>query len=395
LGYKEEDVGGDCTICGDKCPCYCNALCQVRPPSKRIAAEWIVSPPRYRKNPERLIPRLIHQTWFEVVSPEKYPNMSRLIESFRKSGWEYEFYDDDRAAKFLSAHFPSAVREAYDSLIPGAFKADLFRYCVLLIRGGLYADMDILLESNLDESIPPDVGFLTAQDSPGEKIGHRSCLWNGLMAVAPAHPVLAQTIQTVVNNIRNRYTSVDYDDMLCPNPVLSVSHTVDTLFTCGPCILGASLNDVLRRHRQTGFDYGEIDIFATEKNEVISNSAAYASSDYLSLIEPDDPRWLIPGKTILLKQNKADMGSHRFTATDKNLIVAVTDMPEYDDRPKSIQHYSKSHVKFGVYGLSKLYHDQNRANEEVLIRIDGSNPLLRVENTNNLMAGTSQFLSSS
>ena len=238
MGYKDGDDGGDCVVCHDKCPCYCDALCKVRPPPKRLVAEWLVTTPRYRKNPERIIPRIIHQTWFEPVTKEKYPNMSRLIESFRKSGWEYEFYNDDKAAQFLSAHFPPPVREAYDALIPGAFKADLFRYCVLLIRGGLYADMDILLESNLDLSIPPDVGFLTSQDSPGETIGHRSCLWNGLMAVAPGHPVLAQTIQTVVNNIRNRFTSVDYDDMLCPNPVLSVSHTVDTLFTCGPCIIG-------------------------------------------------------------------------------------------------------------------------------------------------------------
>ena len=155
--------------------------------------------------------------------------MSRLIESFRQSGWEYQFYDDDQAAQFLSAHFPPQVREAYDAILPGAFKADLFRYCVLLIRGGVYADMDILLETNLERAIDPDIGFLVPQDSPGETIGARSCLWNGLMAVAPGHPFMLQTIQNVVNNVRNRFTSVDYDDMLCPNPVLSVSHTVDTV----------------------------------------------------------------------------------------------------------------------------------------------------------------------
>jgi hypothetical protein len=41
------------------------------------------------------------------------------------------------------------------------------------------------------------------------------------------------------------FTSVDYDDMLCPNPVLSVLHSVDMLFTCGPCILGAAINTVI------------------------------------------------------------------------------------------------------------------------------------------------------
>jgi mannosyltransferase OCH1-like enzyme len=368
LGYKEGDEGGDCRVCEDKCPCYCKALCSIRPPPKRLAAIWEVTPPRFRIDPSRLIPRVIHQTWFEPVTKEAYPNMSRLIESFRQSGWEYEFYDDDKAAQFLSAHFPPQVREAYDSIIPGAFKADLFRYCVLLIRGGVYADMDILLESNLEQAVDGSIGFMTAQDSPGETIGHRSCLWNGLMAAAPGHVFLAQTIQNVVNNVRNRFTSVDYDDMLCPNPVLSVSHTVDTLFTCGPCILGASLNDVLKRHRQTGFDFGEIDLYEAERKRHASANSSSSKRIPVS-VDQSDPRLMIPGRSLLLRQNKEDMGSHRFTNAAANLIVAATDMPEYDDRPKSLEHYSKSHVKFGVYGLSKLYTNNNRANEEIRIRV--------------------------
>jgi Glycosyltransferase sugar-binding region containing DXD motif len=371
LGYKEDDEGGDCNVCAEKCPCYCKALCSIRPPPKRLAAVWDVTMPRYRKDPSRLIPRVIHQTWFEPVTKEAYPNMSRLIESFRQSGWEYEFYDDDKAAQFLYAHFPPEVREAYDALIPGAFKADLFRYCVLLIRGGVYADMDILLESNLEQAVDGSIGFMTAQDSPGETIGHRSCLWNGLMASAPGHVFLAQTIQNVVNNVRNRFTSVDYDDMLCPNPVLSVSHTVDTLYTCGPCILGASLNDVLKRHRQTGFRYGDVDLYETERKRHATANDDNSKPIPIS-VDPSDPRLLIPGRTLLLCQNKEDMGSHRFTHATANLIVAATDMPEYDDRPKSIEHYSKSHVKFGVYGLTKLYTNNNRANEEIRIRVNDS-----------------------
>jgi len=64
-------------------------------------------------------------------------------------------------------------------LIPGAFKADLFRYCALLIHGGVYADVDIILESNLDQAIPPDVGFAVPMDEP------QACLWQGFIAAAP------------------------------------------------------------------------------------------------------------------------------------------------------------------------------------------------------------------
>ena len=385
---------GDCHECEEACGCFCKALCIIRPPPKTVTQIWTVSPPTYRKDPHRLIPRIIHQvrserererereraqfvcvcvcfastnhscltptfcaqTWFEPVSKEKYPNMSRLIESWRRSGWEYNFYDDATAGDFLAQHFPPEVLEAYNAILPGAFKADLFRYCVLLIRGGVYADMDVLLTTQLDSLLEGNVGFMVPMDEPGIKVGHRSCLWNGLLAVAPGHPFLARTIEMVVNNIRNRYTSVDYDDMLCPNPVLSVSHTVDTLFTCGPCILGAAMNQVLHRHPQSEWELGDVDLWGASEN---GNSNK----------NKKDLRHFIPGRTVILQQNKQDMGAHRFTWVERNVMVASTDMPDYDDRPPTKQHYSKTHEKVGVYGLRNLYKDQRKANELIDIQI--------------------------
>jgi hypothetical protein len=298
--------------------------------------------------------------------------MSRLIESWKRSGWEYTFYDDASAATFLSEHFPPQVRDAYDTILPGAFKADLFRYCVLLIKGGIYADMDVLLESNLDAVLESDVGFLVPMDEPGSAVGHRSCLWNGLLAVAPGHPFMARTIQRVVNNIRNRFTSVDYDDMLCPNPVLSVSHTVDTLFTCGPCILGAAMNEVLGRHMQTEWELGEVNVWNANDNDGgasgdVAPTATFGGVGGDADTGDEDPRHAIPGRTVILAQNKQDMGAHRFTWASRNMMVAATDMPDYDDRPPTKQHYSRTHEKTGVYGLRNLYKDNVKANEEIRI----------------------------
>ena len=160
------------------------------------------------------------------------PNFSRLTESWKQTNWEYRFYDDAQAAAFISTHFPEEVREAYDTLLPGAFKADLFRYCVLFIIGGVYADVDVLLESKLDLAIDNDVGFIAPLDSPGKKSGHQICLWNGLLGSAPGHPFLAAVIETVVNNVRNRFTSVDVMHSMCPGEIdFYVSYRYDILFT--------------------------------------------------------------------------------------------------------------------------------------------------------------------
>ena len=341
--------GANCQTCATQCACYCKALCKERPDPKHVAKTISVSPPRFARDPNRLVPRIIHQTYYEELTPDKYPNMSRMIESFKQSGWEYRFYSDEEAQNFLSTHFPPEVREAYDTLRPGAFKADLFRYCALLIYGGVYADVDIILESNLDASVPPDVGFMVPVDEPGIEAQLRMCVWNGLIASAPAHPFLAHVIETVVNQIRNRYTSVDVDDTFCPDPELSVLHAFDTLFTAGPCALGASINRVLGRKGQTSFEAGELTAVASKSDLVL------------------------PGRTIILHQNKWDMGGHRFTLLDQNLVVAATDLPDSDDRVSEAntvgtankkEHYSKTHASIGIYGLEHLYQEPEPGNNK-------------------------------
>ena len=258
--------------------------------------------------------------------------------------------------------------QAYDAIIPGAFKADLFRYCALLIYGGVYADMDVMLESNLDATISGDIGFMVPMDEPGTPVDQRMCLWNGFIASAPGHPFLARVIETVVNNVRNRFTSVDVDSLLCPNPELSISHAFDTLFTAGPCMLGSAVNFVLRKHLQTPYEPGDLDIH-DEGSETDVNPLVLKASDVRSQI---------PGRTIILNQNKEDMGAHRFTWLEKNLVVAGTDFPDYDDRENledgsEHTHYSKTHVRIGIYGLENLYTDNFLANEEIRIIVNSQN----------------------
>lgn len=197
---------------------------------------------------------------------------------------------------------------------------------------------------------------------PGRSTNAGSCLWNGFLAASPGHPFLARTIQIVVNSIRNRLTSVDIDDMLCPDkihhrfPDLDLSHSFDLLYLTGPCILGGAMNDVLGRHMQTHIAPGEIDIWNTTASESIG-----------------DDLHLIPGRTIILSQNKSDMGAHRFTFLERNLLVAATDMPEYDDR-QDIKHYSdsKKEKMQPLFGTKDVYRDFVPAHETVSIIIGPS-----------------------
>jgi hypothetical protein len=210
---------------------------------------------------DRLIPRIVHQTWREPITKEHYPNWSVFQESFQQEGYEYRFYSDSEARDILANSFPPEVVSAYDDLLPGAFKADLFRYCILLLHGGVYADIDILMTSKLDDVIQNDTGFMIPLDKqPFSNENKTLCLWNGFMAIAPGHPYMAKVIENVVNAVRNRFTYVDYAKMVtCPFQAdANEMKTWVFLFATGPCMLGLTVNQVLGRHEQSTFLLGEL-----------------------------------------------------------------------------------------------------------------------------------------
>jgi hypothetical protein len=205
------------------------------------------------------------------------------------------------------------------------------------------------------------------------------CLWNGFIAAAPGHPVLAKAIETIVNQVRNRFTSVDVDATFCPNPELSVLHAYDTLFTAGPCLLGSTVNRVFGRHGQTSFEAGEINPWDDpHQREMALRGTSFVlgtSRAGASLNSAGAAALRIPGRTVILQQNKWDMGAHRFTLLERNLVVSATDLPDSNDRENletttgSTEHYSKTHAKVGVYGLEGLYVDLNKANEDIRIYV--------------------------
>jgi mannosyltransferase OCH1-like enzyme len=90
---------------------------------------------------KKQIPLNIFQTWH---TKKQIPiKMYNAIQSIRLNNPEFKYYlfDDNDSREFIKKNFKSEVLYAYDSLIPGAYKADLWRYCVLYIAGGIYIDI--------------------------------------------------------------------------------------------------------------------------------------------------------------------------------------------------------------------------------------------------------------
>jgi hypothetical protein len=230
------------------------------------------------------------------------------------------------------------------------------------------------------------------QPKPGKPVHHQMCLWNGLIAAAPGHPFLAKAIETIVNQVRNRFTSVDIDETFCEyhddrdkikSPELSLLHAYDTLFTAGPCLLGSSINRVLGRPGQTSFHPGEIKgIWDSKNEEKIMQGTSFIVGIPDTANSEQQKQARVPGRTIILHQNKWDMGAHRFTFLEENLVIAATDLPDSnvrvdqetstDTKPAKHEHYSNTHAKTGVYGVNHLYSDRRIAHEDIRIYVDAS-----------------------
>ena len=125
-------------------------------------------------------------------------NRQLLIE--RIPGFEHHLFDDDDCRAFLAQQFKPPVLEAYDKLIPGAYKADLWRYCVLYIHGGIYLDIKMNFEEDFDpqsllsrEHFPKDV----PQEPPG--------IWQGLLVCQKGSPILRAAIGKCVYNVQRSY----------------------------------------------------------------------------------------------------------------------------------------------------------------------------------------------
>jgi hypothetical protein len=73
----------------------------------------------------------------------------------------------------------------------------------------------------------------------------------------------------------------------------------DLLFVAGPCLLGASINQVLRRNLQTQFEPGDVQMPFSGVEGINETSVN------------------VPGRTVILHQDKNDMRAHQFILLDR------------------------------------------------------------------------------
>ena len=148
---------------------------------------------------EKKVPLNIFQTWSTLNLPAK---MKKSVDYVKHQNPEFKhyLYDDQMCGEFIKNNFHEDVYKAFNKLKPGAYKADLWRYCVLYIHGGIYMDIKFqTVEGFKLISIIEKEHFVKDLKESGNGI------YNAFMISYPKNPKLLEAIKKIVTNTQNNY----------------------------------------------------------------------------------------------------------------------------------------------------------------------------------------------
>jgi len=222
-----------------------------------------------------------------------------------------------------------------------------------------------MLNGNLDNFISSDLGFFAPIDAVGAFADEQFCIWNGLLGSAPAHPVLKNVIEWMVNLVSKRGDLYDIERGVCH---LAGHDSLESwkiraepgLVLSGPCALGLALNIALgnkplQRIRTGLLRWND----GTTKDLESKNSV---------------------GNVMILLADKNDLGAFRFSDSERNILLASTDLQGLTKTPlryegekpsheKPKPHYSKSTQGHQIWGAQGVYSDDMATNEEIVLHL--------------------------
>jgi mannosyltransferase OCH1-like enzyme len=199
---------------------------------------------------DSIIPLNIYQTWF---TKNLQPKMKENCENLQRinSEFSYYLYDDNDCYEFIKNNFDSNVLYAYNSLIPGAYKADLWRLCILYINGGIYLDIKFKCVNNFKLIAFTEKEFFLRDKNPVD-------VYNGLIISKPKNEILLKAIYKIVENVQNK------------------NYGKNCLEPTGPHLLGNFFSQNEKNNMEICFDYTLIEGFFSDyyilyNNQIVLN----------------------------------------------------------------------------------------------------------------------------
>jgi mannosyltransferase OCH1-like enzyme len=295
------------------------------------------------------IPKVIYQTFEGYDLPK---GMFDAVNSWINTNPDYEhyFFDEKKRRDFIETHFDKSVLDSYLRLLPGAFRADLWRCCVLYIKGGVYVDADMICLKRLNDIIDIDDSFLIARDDPMST----RFLANGFIASTPNHPFLKKQIDNIVDNVQN----------------LRERYYLDVT---GPGLFGKSVNEVCGRTQYDDFNLGIENIggytfkvlqhdytsksfkcdgesfLISEYGNKVNEMNSIGNKTFYSMYLENKVYQLIPNKIFFTTYDKLGINTYMYESfKNKNKYWTINHFDEYKVESFFKSNSEKLQQEFGV-----------------------------------------------
>lgn len=187
--------------------------------------------------------------WIFKTGPFSHGNLPDVMKAIytetaeKNPGYQLFYFSDDDCINYIRDYYGEDYVRRFNSLVPGAYKADYWRYLILYKHGGCYSDFTQVILEPLD-NLTKDVDRVFVRDTP-ESL---SALYNAFICAKPGDKIIEKTIEYVNNRIDNK----DYG--------------FNTLDVTGPRIFGTAYCDVVYEN-----DQREIKIGVNNGTKIIDN----------------------------------------------------------------------------------------------------------------------------
>lgn len=148
---------------------------------------------------------IIHQIF--INSTKTIPKLPKYIQFTQSQlqnlypNYQYRLYSGKEIEDIIKINFPKDVIRSYHSLKPYAYKADLARYCLLYLYGGLYIDLSILCLSTLTFK---NTNFFAFRDLP-EFSDPWWAITNAIIYSKPKSNIMKTAIDLIVHHCKNKF----------------------------------------------------------------------------------------------------------------------------------------------------------------------------------------------
>lgn len=148
-----------------------------------------------------MIPKIIHQTWRDHDLPADFQHWSAAWRALHPT-WEYRFYTDADIDRIIDERAPD-YRATFDALPRIIQRVDMFRYLIVWLDGGLYADLDMIPFLPSDPLIEGEECVLSVEHNfrpvrqKELKIKRGFQMQNCIFAARPRHPFMGELLRRI------------------------------------------------------------------------------------------------------------------------------------------------------------------------------------------------------